>query len=78
MHAPRTELKTKLTMLLTESVSRTDTIKLIKLLLNLSQRSELKSRVGKDPVPGGGDVRRLMAELCILPLSTIEQNTFKT
>ena len=32
-------------------------------------RSELKRRSGNDPTPGGGDVRRLMAELCILPLS---------
>ena len=36
---------------------------------NFLIRSELKRRSGNDPTPGGGDVRRLMAELCILPLS---------
>lgn len=30
--------------------------------------SKLKNNPGKDPVPGGGDIRRVIAEYCILPM----------
>ena len=31
----------------------------------------LKANVrGKEPIPGGGDVRRVITEYCILPMST--------
>jgi hypothetical protein len=31
--------------------------------------SILKKRPGKEPCPGGADVRRLITEYCILPMS---------
>ena len=30
--------------------------------------SKLKNNPGKDPNPGGGDIRRVIAEYCILPM----------
>ncbi len=33
--------------------------------------SALKNKAGKEPVPGGGDVRRVIQEYCILPMSKL-------
>ena len=32
--------------------------------------SKLKNNPGRDPNPGGGDIRRAIAEYCILPMCT--------
>lgn len=33
--------------------------------------SVLKQKVGKDPSPGGADIRRVITEYCILPMSNL-------
>lgn len=34
--------------------------------------SKLKNNPGRDPNPGGGDIRRAIAEYCILPMCKLD------
>ena len=36
--------------------------------------SKLKNNPGRDPNPGGGDIRRAIAEYCILPMCELFSN----
>ena len=39
--------------------------------------SILKKRDGKDPNPGAGDIRRVITEYCILPMSKLKMTSSK-